>query len=108
MLTAEVVDTERTAGEVRPSRNKTGWNHDAGNHKAGRGGVHGARAAVIARIRLPVRPEFAYYAVNHGRMGRSNGKCRQKYDIRDGFRFHRMIQVESGNRAWSRSQTVET
>ena len=78
MLTAEVVDTERTAGEVRPSRNKTGWNHDAGNHKAGRGGVHGARAAVIARIRLPVRPEFAYYAVNHGRMGRSNGKCRFK------------------------------
>jgi len=21
-------------------------------------------------------PEFAYYAINHGRMGRSNGKCR--------------------------------
>ena len=76
MLTAEVVDTGRTAGEVRPSRNKTGWNHDAGNHKADRGGVHAARAAVIARLRLPVRPEFAYYAVNHGRMGRSNGKCR--------------------------------
>ena len=78
MLTAEVVDTERTAGEVRPSRNKTGWNHDAGNHKAGRGGVHGARAAVIARIRLPVRPEFAYYAVNHGRLRRSNGKCQPR------------------------------
>ena len=76
MLTAEVVDTGRKAGEVRPSRNKTGWNHDAGNHKAGRDGVHAARAAVIARRRLPVRPEFAYYAVNHGRMGRSNGKCR--------------------------------
>ena len=68
MLTAEVVDTGRTAGEVRPSRNKTGWNHDAGNHKADRGGVHAARAAVIARLRLPVRPEFAYYTVNRGRM----------------------------------------
>ena len=53
MLTAEVVDTGRTAGEVRPSRNKTGWKHDAENHKAGRGGVHAARAAVIARLRLP-------------------------------------------------------
>ena len=91
MLTAEVVDTGRTAGEVRPSRNKTGWNHDAGNHKAGRGGVHAARAAVIARLRLPVRPEFAYYTVNHGRMGRSNGKCRIR------FAFSRATSTMLGN-----------
>ena len=78
MLTGEVVATARTAGDVRLSRNKTGWNHDAGNHKADRGGVHAARAAVIARLRLPVRPEFDYYAVGYGRMGRSNGKCRYR------------------------------
>lgn len=89
MLTAEVVDTGRTAGEVRPSRNKTGWNHDAGNHKADQGGVHAERAAVIARLRLPVRPEFAHYAVNHGRMGRSNGKCRFESTTRRSIRLTR-------------------
>jgi hypothetical protein len=76
MLTVDVVGTGRTTGEVRPSRNKTGWSHDAGNHKAGWDGVHAARAAVIARRRLPVRPKFDYDTNNHGRMGRSNGKCR--------------------------------
>ena len=100
MLTAEVVDTGRTAGEVRPSRNKTGWNHDAGNHKAGRDGVHAARAAVIARRRLPVRPEFAYYAVNHGRMGRSNGKCRLKLYMPAGLSVGQIVLV-SGFTAWT-------
>lgn len=75
MLGAEVNDTGRTAGEVRPSHNKTGWNHDAVKHKADRGGVHAARAAVITRVRLPLRPELAYHAPNHRRMGHSNGKC---------------------------------
>ena len=54
-----------------------------------------ARAAVIARLRLPVRPEFAYYTVNHGRMGRSNGKCRIR------FAFSRATSTMLGNyRLW--------
>jgi hypothetical protein len=81
MLPAEAIDTRRTEDEARPSRNKTGWNRDAGNHKVGRSGVHAARAAVIARLRLPARPEFAYYAVNRARMGRSNGKCRIQFRV---------------------------
>ncbi|TNC95184.1 MAG: hypothetical protein FD119_2605 [Stygiobacter sp.] len=76
MLTAEVVVTARTAGEVRPSRNKTGWNHDAGDLKAGRGGVHAAMVDTIAPFRLTVGPEFGYSGVNKVRMGHPSGKCR--------------------------------
>ena len=75
MLTAEVIGTGRTTGEVRPARCKIGWNCAAGAGQGSRDGDYAAMEATVAPCCLPVGLDFGYSAVSRGRMGLPYGKC---------------------------------
>jgi hypothetical protein len=75
MLTAEVIGTGRTTGEVRPARCKMGWNCAAGAGQGSRDGDYAAMEATVAPCCLPVGLDFGYSAVSRGRMGLPYGKC---------------------------------
>jgi len=75
MLTAEVIGTGRTTGEVRPARCKMGWNCAAGAGQGSRSGHYAAMEATVAPCCVPVGLDFGYSAVSRGRMGLPYGKC---------------------------------
>ncbi|WP_371737958.1 response regulator [Magnetospirillum sp. UT-4] len=99
MLTADVVGTGRTAGEVRPPRCETGWNRVAGDPRSGRGGNHAAANADVLAFRLPVGPIIGYFGVNQGPMVRLSGKCRMNVKhgraviVEDNTQMRQLIQV---------------
>ena len=76
MLTAEVIGTGQTTGEVRPPRCKMGWNRAAGAGQGSRDGDYAPMEATVAPFCLPVRLDFGYSAVSRGRTCAANGKCR--------------------------------
>ena len=66
MLTAEVIGTGQTTGEVRQPRCKMGWNRAAGAGQGSRDGDYAAMEATVAPFCLPVRLDFGYSAVSRG------------------------------------------
>ena len=88
MLTAEVIGTGRTTGEVRPARCKIGWNCAAGAGQGSRDGDYPAMEATVAPCCLPVGLDFGYSAVSRGRMGLPYGKCRLMSPQTEFYRRH--------------------
>ena len=66
MLTADVVGTGRTTGDVRPNRSKMGWKRVPGDHQGGRGGKFAAAEAVATAIHLPIGRKFYYPLIGGG------------------------------------------